>query len=252
MLILCCLTLYVIFETWNAIIILWPSWIILYFFLEYLKIFFIFKSLKSNCFIRIEATNSGGQLSVQRLSSHAPLQQPGRGSWVQIPGADLLVTHQAMLWQCPAYKIEEDWLGTDVSSGTILLTKEKKKTKEGRSSSCKFETQLWTRCLTEWNNSTQHCKPHLLMKEMRIFAVQFINGNVQHTTPVIMCNSCGFVKWVGTFHNIKYRTIQMTNLNQRGCTWHVTVEISMIFYLDRLSKTPIFCSVMCRFKLHWR
>ena len=32
-----------------------------------------------------------------------------QGSLVWIPGADLLTAHQAMLWQHPTYKIEEDW-----------------------------------------------------------------------------------------------------------------------------------------------
>ena len=31
------------------------------------------------------------------------------GSRFQIPGIDLHTTHQAMLWWCPTYKIEEDW-----------------------------------------------------------------------------------------------------------------------------------------------
>ena len=31
------------------------------------------------------------------------------GSWVQILGADLHTAYQAMLWQCPTSKIEEDW-----------------------------------------------------------------------------------------------------------------------------------------------
>ena len=29
--------------------------------------------------------------------------------WIQIPGTDLYTAHQAMLWQHPTYKIEEDW-----------------------------------------------------------------------------------------------------------------------------------------------
>ena len=33
------------------------------------------------------------------------------GSRVQIQGADLHTAHQAMLWQHPTYKIEEDWHG---------------------------------------------------------------------------------------------------------------------------------------------
>ena len=32
-----------------------------------------------------------------------------QGSWVQILGVELHTTHQAMLWQHPTYKIEEDW-----------------------------------------------------------------------------------------------------------------------------------------------
>ena len=32
-----------------------------------------------------------------------------RGSQVQIPGADLHIAHQAMLWQHPTYKTEKDW-----------------------------------------------------------------------------------------------------------------------------------------------
>ena len=47
------------------------------------------------------------------------------GSWVQILGTDLHTPYQAMLWQHPAYKIEQD--GTDVSSGLIFLSKKKKK-----------------------------------------------------------------------------------------------------------------------------
>ena len=31
------------------------------------------------------------------------------GSWVQIPGTDLLLHSPAMLWWHPTYKIEEDW-----------------------------------------------------------------------------------------------------------------------------------------------
>ena len=33
----------------------------------------------------------------------------GLGSQVQILGTDLQTGHQAMLWQCPTYKMEEDW-----------------------------------------------------------------------------------------------------------------------------------------------
>ena len=32
-----------------------------------------------------------------------------QGSQVQILGMDLHTAHQAMLWQHPTYKIEEDW-----------------------------------------------------------------------------------------------------------------------------------------------
>ena len=32
-----------------------------------------------------------------------------QGSQVQIPRADLHTAHQAMLWQHPTYKTEEDW-----------------------------------------------------------------------------------------------------------------------------------------------
>ena len=31
------------------------------------------------------------------------------GLWVQIPGMDLHSAHQAMLWQHPTHKIQEDW-----------------------------------------------------------------------------------------------------------------------------------------------
>ena len=31
------------------------------------------------------------------------------GLWLQIPGMDLHTTHQATLWWCPTYKIEENW-----------------------------------------------------------------------------------------------------------------------------------------------
>ena len=47
-----------------------------------------------------------------------------QGSQVQIPGADLHTTHQAMLWLHIQNKRKT---GTDVSSGTIFLTKKKKK-----------------------------------------------------------------------------------------------------------------------------
>ena len=44
-----------------------------------------------------------------------------QGLQVQMPGADLHTTHQAMLWRCPTYKIEEDWHGCYYRSGTIFL-----------------------------------------------------------------------------------------------------------------------------------
>ena len=60
-----------------------------------------------------------------------------QGSCIQTLGMDLGTTHQAMLWQPPTHKIEEDWhrcqlsdnlhqakrgrLATDVSSGSIFL-----------------------------------------------------------------------------------------------------------------------------------
>ena len=40
---------------------------------------------------------------------------------VQIPGTDLHTAHQAVLWQCPTYKIGRK-IGIDVSSGTIFFT----------------------------------------------------------------------------------------------------------------------------------
>ena len=33
------------------------------------------------------------------------------GLWVQILGTDLRTAHQAMLWWCTTYKVEEDWHG---------------------------------------------------------------------------------------------------------------------------------------------
>ena len=47
------------------------------------------------------------------VESCALLWWPG----VQLPGADLHTTHQAMLWQHPIYKIEEDWPGCWLSHG---------------------------------------------------------------------------------------------------------------------------------------
>ena len=62
-----------------------------------------------------------------------------QGSQVRIPGVELHTAHQAILWRGPTYKTEEDWhrcqlsdslpqtirgrLATDVSSGSIFLTK---------------------------------------------------------------------------------------------------------------------------------
>ena len=52
------------------------------------------------------------------------LASVAQGSQVWIPGADLHTAHQAMLWWCPTYEIEEDWHRcTEVSSGTIFLKK---------------------------------------------------------------------------------------------------------------------------------
>ena len=52
---------------------------------------------------------------------------------------DLRTTHQAMLWQCPTYKMEEDW--ADVSSGRISLKQKEEdwqwKLAQGQSSSPK-------------------------------------------------------------------------------------------------------------------
>ena len=45
--------------------------------------------------------------------------------WVQIQGADLHTTCQAMLWRCPTYKVEEDWHRCQLSSN--LPHQEKKK-----------------------------------------------------------------------------------------------------------------------------
>ena len=42
------------------------------------------------------------------------------GVRVQIPGVDLHIAHQAMLWQHPTDKIEEDWCR--LSSGPLFLT----------------------------------------------------------------------------------------------------------------------------------
>ena len=41
------------------------------------------------------------------------------GSQIRIPGADLHIAYQAMLWQHPTYKIEDTV--SDVSSATIFL-----------------------------------------------------------------------------------------------------------------------------------
>ena len=67
-----------------------------------------------------------------------------QSSRVQTLGADLHTTHQALLWQYPTCKIEEEWhtcwlsdnlpqakrgrLAIDVNSGMIFLIKKKKKT----------------------------------------------------------------------------------------------------------------------------
>ena len=69
-----------------------------------------------------------------------------QGSWAWIPGVDLCMAHQAMLWWHPTYKIGKDWhrcllranllpakrgrLATDVHSGPIVLTKKIKKSTE--------------------------------------------------------------------------------------------------------------------------
>ena len=68
-----------------------------------------------------------------------------RGSLIRILGADLHTAHQAMLWRCPTYNLEEDWhrcwlrdnppqakrgrSAKDVSSWPIFLTKKKNGTK---------------------------------------------------------------------------------------------------------------------------
>ena len=49
------------------------------------------------------------------------LWQPGVRSFRSRAGADLHTTYQAMLWQHPTYKVEED--STDVHSGPIFLSK---------------------------------------------------------------------------------------------------------------------------------
>ena len=68
-----------------------------------------------------------GQISPKFIHGDTPIKrttrgQPGgavvkfvhsasvaQGLWVQITGADLHTTCQAMLWWHPTYKIEEDW-----------------------------------------------------------------------------------------------------------------------------------------------
>ena len=59
------------------------------------------------------------------------------GSWVWIPGADLHIAHQAMLWQCPTYKVEEDWHQM-LAQG---LTSSPKKKKERKKKSMYFLKQ---------------------------------------------------------------------------------------------------------------
>ena len=65
-----------------------------------------------------------------------------QGSPVQIPGTDLHATHQAMLWRRPTY---QKWrkIGTDVSSGTILLKQKEEdwqqRLAQGQSSSLKIK-----------------------------------------------------------------------------------------------------------------
>ena len=51
-----------------------------------------------------------------------------RGLQVQILGPDLHTAHQAMLWQNPIDKLEED--GSDLSSWPINLTKKEKRKKK--------------------------------------------------------------------------------------------------------------------------
>ena len=53
--------------------------------------------------IRTEGSRPGG--TVVKFVHSALV---ARGSQVRIPGTDVHTTHQAMLWQCPIYKIEED------------------------------------------------------------------------------------------------------------------------------------------------
>ena len=47
-----------------------------------------------------------------------------QGLWVLILGSDLHIAHQAMLWQHPTYKVEED--GTEVSSVLTVSGKKRK------------------------------------------------------------------------------------------------------------------------------
>ena len=61
-------------------------------------------------------------MSSLRISKYSSWNQPGCevvkfvhsalaawGSRVRILGADLHITHQAVLWQSPTHKMEEDW-----------------------------------------------------------------------------------------------------------------------------------------------
>ena len=61
---------------------------------------------KEESFKYQKETNRGppGGIAVNVMCSAAA----ARGSLVQIPGVDLHTDYQAMLWQCPTYKVEED------------------------------------------------------------------------------------------------------------------------------------------------
>ena len=48
-----------------------------------------------------------------------------QGSRVRILGMDLDTAHQAMLWRCPTYKLEEDWKQM-LAQGQSSSPKEKK------------------------------------------------------------------------------------------------------------------------------
>ena len=57
-------------------------------------------------------------------SAHSALV--AQGLQVQIPGMDLHTAHEAMLWRHPTYKKKKQRkIGTDVSSGPIVLLKKK-------------------------------------------------------------------------------------------------------------------------------